>query len=203
MNSGIYLITNIINGKKYIGSSSRLHRRWREHVRDLERGVHQNPYFQKAWDKHGLASFQYSVLEECDRTQLLARESFWIEAHQSFQRELGYNLCRFPQHYALGLKRRPETIARMSKALSGQNHPGWGKKLPKSQVKKMADAQRGVSKPTSGSERKIFELLSPEGKLLRIKGLRVFCREQDLSPSMICRVLSGKQAVHKGWSLSS
>lgn len=41
---GVYLITNNINGKMYIGSSINIERRWKEHLRDLRNGNHHAIY---------------------------------------------------------------------------------------------------------------------------------------------------------------
>jgi predicted GIY-YIG superfamily endonuclease len=39
---GVYKITNINNGKIYIGRSIDIYRRWKEHKRELIKGIHKN-----------------------------------------------------------------------------------------------------------------------------------------------------------------
>ena len=41
---GIYLITNIINGNRYIGSSKELYKRLYHHIWHLNKGDHVNNY---------------------------------------------------------------------------------------------------------------------------------------------------------------
>src|SRR5262245_46212173 len=72
--SGIYQIRCIPTGKIYIGSAANLRARWDQHRRLLRRGKHANVYLQKAWDKHGEANFEFSVLELVDRADLLCAE---------------------------------------------------------------------------------------------------------------------------------
>ena len=66
--SGIYKITNTLNGKYYIGSSNDISgssdSRWETHVRRLKSNTHCNAHLQSAWNKHGEFSFMFSVLEQ-------------------------------------------------------------------------------------------------------------------------------------------
>jgi hypothetical protein len=46
---------------------------------------------------------------------------------------------------------------------------------------------------------KKYSFISPDGKLFEGTNVSQFCREQNLSNSMMCRVLNGKRKQHKGW----
>ena len=45
---GIYIITNIVNGKRYIGSSKDLYNRLHEHLHNLKNNKGHNNYFQNS-----------------------------------------------------------------------------------------------------------------------------------------------------------
>ncbi len=78
---GIYTITNTVNGKIYIGSSSDIEARWSEHTRKLRNGVHGNIYLQRSWVKYGEESFKFEVIERVRKSRLIERESFHIKSH--------------------------------------------------------------------------------------------------------------------------
>ncbi len=81
MTSGIYLIRNAINGKRYVGSARHIENRWCMHRGLLRRGTHHNPHLQAAWAKHGEASFTVSVLEVVmNHQQLVPREQHYIDS---------------------------------------------------------------------------------------------------------------------------
>jgi group I intron endonuclease len=63
MLSGIYSITHKESGRKYIGSSVDIARRWNSHRSSLNRGVHENAYLQNAWNKYGSEAFLFEVIE--------------------------------------------------------------------------------------------------------------------------------------------
>ena len=87
--SGIYAIINIINEKKYIGSSKSVYYRWRHsHVPNLKQGTHHNNHLQNAWNKYGEDNFEFKVIEECDESIILKREGYWIEHYKSWENEV-------------------------------------------------------------------------------------------------------------------
>ena len=51
--SGIYIIENKVNGKKYVGQSVNIGSRKSKHFGELKRGTHHNGYLQNAYNKHG------------------------------------------------------------------------------------------------------------------------------------------------------
>jgi group I intron endonuclease len=79
MKSGVYKITNVKNGKFYIGSAKDIDRRWWEHKNDLKKNKHINPKLQHAWDFYGETNFDFIILENTDETVLVQREQFYLD----------------------------------------------------------------------------------------------------------------------------
>src|SRR5688572_20885127 len=95
MNSGIYLITNLSNGKVYVGSSDQLKRRKYLHFYRLKRGNHANPHLQNAWNHYGEHVFTFQVIEYVLPVKeiLEAREAWWVKYYfDSISPDKGYNL---------------------------------------------------------------------------------------------------------------
>ena len=61
-NTGIYQIVNLIDGKRYIGSSSNLKNRLNEHNRCLNKNCHHSKYLQNAYKKYGTGNFKFEIL---------------------------------------------------------------------------------------------------------------------------------------------
>lgn len=77
--SGIYCLINIVNNKRYIGSSKNMRRRMWCHRACLRHNKHENPYLQNSWNKYGESNFDYYILEKCDEDKLLEREQWYID----------------------------------------------------------------------------------------------------------------------------
>lgn len=91
--SGIYKITNLVNGKIYVGSSCNIKRRWDEHKYELSHNTHSNGHLQKAYNKYGKNNFSYEIIEECDENDLLKREQYYLDILKPFTHtENGYNI---------------------------------------------------------------------------------------------------------------
>lgn len=118
---GVYLITNTVNGKCYIGSTSiGFNIRWGIHRRELLRQSHGNIILQRAWNKYGEYSFEFSILEIVDsKENLQEREQYWIDLFKNNGVEL-YNIL--PMAYTpVGVKRNAKTRKNMSVAQSGRS----------------------------------------------------------------------------------
>jgi group I intron endonuclease len=63
---GVYKITNMINGKIYIGSSNNIYNRWSQHKASLNAKTHNNIHLQNAWNLYGSQNFKFEIIENCD-----------------------------------------------------------------------------------------------------------------------------------------
>lgn len=75
---GIYIITNVYNGKRYIGSTKDLYERLKHHKWDLNQNSHPNNHLQNAWNKYAENKFEYGILEFCSEENRLQREEYYI-----------------------------------------------------------------------------------------------------------------------------
>jgi len=83
---GIYKITNLINGKVYIGQSSNIERRFREHKSNST-----SEHLRASIQLYGIDNFDFSILEITDIDDLDDRERYWIQYYSSNDPEHGYN----------------------------------------------------------------------------------------------------------------
>lgn len=81
---GIYKITKKSNGKSYIGQSSNIERRFKEHKYKKDIPI------DLAIQKYGSDAFEFSILEECSQEQLDEREIYWIQYYNTYK-GFGYN----------------------------------------------------------------------------------------------------------------
>lgn len=116
---GIYQIENILNAKKYIGSSVNVKRRMRTHRRLLENGNHFNHKLQDDWSKHGEKAFKFSLIIICSNSSKLMYEKICIDVFESV--DTGYNISSNPRAPVEGLtwKQSQETKDKIRKARTG------------------------------------------------------------------------------------
>jgi len=112
---GIYRITNIMNGMKYIGQSVNIVKRTCEHKRDLKNNIHPNSRLQNSYNKYGIVNFEFTVLEECEVNQLTEKELYWINFYDTMNRNIGYNIAVAGNAPMANRTHTEESKAKMSK----------------------------------------------------------------------------------------
>lgn len=113
--TGVYIITNILDGKVYIGSTTRclLTRYVKEHRALLRKGKHKNRYLQRAWNKDGEESFSFQVAEFCRPEDCVDIEQVYIDTYQSSNRNFGYNISPIASAVT-GIRHSDESKLKMS-----------------------------------------------------------------------------------------
>ena len=92
--AAVYEIRNKLNGKVYIGQSTRYPTRKAQHRRLLKKGTHENTLLQLDYSRHGEDAFEYSMVREfqCDAPKEFLMEQESIEMAIRVQRgETLYN----------------------------------------------------------------------------------------------------------------
>ena len=89
---GIYKITNLINGKVYIGQSVNIEKRFIAHKNTAfnPNYVGYNYPLYRAIRKYGIDNFSFEVLEECLVDELNTKEIWYVAQYQAHSK-MGYN----------------------------------------------------------------------------------------------------------------
>jgi group I intron endonuclease len=126
----IYLTTNIINGKKYIGMCKNTHR---------ENYLGSGTLLKNAIEKYGRECFKREILQEClTFEELSIAEKYWIQKNDAVNDENFYNLTSggfggnsdYSIEYWNKISKQERKICRNwnKKNMSGKNNPMYGKK---------------------------------------------------------------------------
>ena len=126
----MYFIQNLINGKRYVGQTTRtVEERFKEHAKA-------DSHLGRAIRKYGVENFKYGVIKTCATAEELNYwEKYFIAALKT-KSPIGYNHTDGGDN---GFTMSPETRAKLSAAGRGRKHS------PESRAK-MAAAHRGVKR---------------------------------------------------------
>lgn len=133
---GVYKIHNRLNDSIYIGSSFNIEKRFKRHYYLLRTNQHNNQHLQRAWNKYGEESFEFTILATCQKEELLKREQYHINLLKP-----KYNICPIAGS-TTNREVTLETRQKISKAFKGENHPFYGKKMPKEWIEKAQATKR-------------------------------------------------------------
>lgn len=133
--SCIYLWTNTINGKHYVGQAHNFYNRMCQYKIGKF-----NKYMKHAIEKYGLDAFDITILEcNVPYSDLDSREQYWMDYYKSYDRDKGYNICHFAST-TFGYRHTEESKQKMSlttkeqykddefrKKIQGKNNGMYGK----------------------------------------------------------------------------
>lgn len=87
--SGIYAITNNVNGKMYIGQSTNLRDRLNRHLKGK---FTSNKKLKEDSLIYNVSDYSISIIEKCDKEILNEKERYWIKYYNTI--EDGYNIFK-------------------------------------------------------------------------------------------------------------
>lgn len=100
----IYLITNIVNKKQYVGYTSfdNVLKRFEEHWRSRKSQKNGKSYLHAAMAKYGKENFSIKQIDITSEDDWIEKEQFWIQYYNTLVPN-GYNICiggeKPPVHY--------------------------------------------------------------------------------------------------------
>jgi group I intron endonuclease len=207
----IYIATNKINGKKYIGKTARtLNERLRGHKCDANKGVRLP--FCRAIKKYGTEGFCFEefVFPDEDLNKIEIEMIFKMKTQvpngynisEGGEGTLGRKYKMTDEHKAkialgrIGKKHTEETKNTIRQKKLGKKPPKFTKEHKKSMALSATEAWKKRVKK--------YLFTSPEGKeYISEDGFRKFCNEHGIRRDMMYKVLLNKvkQGNHRGWKV--
>lgn len=212
----IYKITNNINGKSYIGKTTKTaEERYKEHQYNHKQG---QTHLYRAMRKHGIDNFSISVVEQTEN--LNEREKYWISTlSPEYNMTIGGDggdTSSSPNYQNYMKNIRPYQI-------SGEGNPFYGKKHNEKTIQKMKKAkigkplleetkikisktikEKGIKPPVRVFvPTKEYEILAPTGEIYKTQNLTQFCAAHNLDQRNMSKVMCGIYKSSKGYKMLS
>lgn len=158
---GVYEIKNIINEKKYIGSTTMCFlKRFQHHISMLRANRHKNQHLQHSWNKYGEENFEFNILEVCSKDNCLVREQYYMDLNKEYFYNINPLASGTPNMSIETINKRANTMKR--KYATGEiqsnfkkGHTPWNKgliqgetvylKVPKKKTEKLINCNREKS----------------------------------------------------------
>lgn len=117
MTCGVYVIEHTPTQRKYVGSSSNIHKRKTHHFADLRRNKHHSSALQNVWNAHSPDEFSFNTILICDIGNLRMYEDLCINAFDSYSNGLN---CAAKAVGGVGYHLSSSHKNKISKALEGK-----------------------------------------------------------------------------------
>ena len=195
----IYSITNKLNGKQYIGKTTKLnpYDRWKEHINNAKlkdntithSSIHTMPIIREI-NKYGSDNFKFRVLEECTDNNIDEREKHYIAVYNTCD-GTGYN-CTYggdgiskPSKYCSNhpnskgkkLKEWKDKQIRIKNGIYGYNTNGEYREW-----KSQADCAEFIKGDRKNNHNVHISLKSPRKNKLQCKGWYLFHKKGKVIP---------------------
>jgi group I intron endonuclease len=193
----IYKIVNRVNGKQYIGYTSKIPaQRWNEHIytsHDPQNPNHR--YIHKAIRKYGPDALTFEVIYQSKERRHTHKvmEPFFIKEYDTFGPN-GYNLTEGGDGKN-GYKLSEDTKKKISNSLKGKTLSGEAKA-------KISSAKKGVKFTDQHRANKsaTWKITRPDGVEEIIVNKDEYCRQHGLNGSSMSQVAKGTRRHYKGYT---
>jgi len=129
-----------------------------------------------------------------NHTLKLCKDKKFLNLRRNFGKSNGmYNSKRFGNLNPMYGKTHSEE----TKKKQSEKRKEWFKN--NESILKGKPCLESTKKALSEKNSKEYELISPEGKMILIKNLAKFCKENNLNENCIRHVIAGRNKSHKGW----
>lgn len=184
----LYLITNKINLKKYVGQTNNPKQRWRTHKSSARNGVDFALY--RAFRKYGINNFSFEVIATCLKDEHSTEtEMLLIKQHKSFGNN-GYNMTPGDSS-TRGLKwTRLQRDKRSGSGNPRYNKSPWNKGIKCQEISKI---KTGSKNPNA----KIWKIYFSNRESLITKERASWSRKNGYNDRCISNVFTRKQKKHK------
>jgi len=177
----VYRIKNNINGKSYIGITSRdIEARIKEHISRAMLGVRHSRLYD-AIRKYGFESFNVTEVASTNTEDSVRKmETEYINKYDSYNNGYNCNLGGCGHLHISEELRKKISDSQKGKIISieARRKQSELRKGDKSFAKRLGDhTKKGENNPKS----KYFLIETPSGDKIIIKGLRQFCRDNNLT----------------------
>jgi len=190
----VYVITNELNGKRYVGQTRQgLARRRGEHMYRFTTNERDHKLYQ-AMRKHGVENFSFNALcSVLTPDHLDDLERHFVAEFNSFNR--GYNMT------CGGDSVSDETRAKLSAIMKGRKITWYDKILASRRLNPGRHPRDFVARGAANSNAKAYRVRFPDGRVEEFRGLRAFCKQNGLTHFLMLDTLKGVQRHHKGFAL--
>lgn len=211
----IYLITNLLNNKKYVGQTIQsIDKRWRRHC---WKSTSKNSMpICKAISKYGKENFKIEIIASCSSQEDLNQKEIFFTNKLNTWSPNGYNLRAGDGKGSMS----QETKEKISIANTGRKHSvetrqnmsnaHKGKTLSADRRKKISDANKGENNSFYGKKHtqenidkfsKTYTIISPNGEIMTIKNMAEHCRKYNLNNGNMNSMAKGNRPSCQGWRL--
>ncbi len=190
----IYLVTNLINQKKYVGQTLCLdiYTRWNYHKNKCKSSL--GRCILAAYNKYGVKNFDFQIIcvcfdEDCDKYEKEYIKKYDAMVPNGYNlREGGNNSKHNPETLKLISektkgKRNPPvtelTRKKLSESLKGEKNPNFGKKMSEEQKKKISE-----------SRKKMFEKMKD-------LGINTNYKDRIINPNSLANLEKGREKLKK------